>query len=90
LPDTLGLSRREGPRGCSSRSCTAAPTRRFVSTATATLKGVHTFSTSYLADRDVAVYSYDEILSPFTRLAEWGKAHGGGSYTFGSSERVDE
>jgi len=46
-------------------------------------KGVHSFSSSYLADAEVTVYSLDEIGSWFIRLAEWGGAHGRDSYTFG-------
>jgi hypothetical protein len=46
-------------------------------------KGVHSFSSRYLADRDVTVYSYKEIMSPLTRLAEWGAEQGRESYTFG-------
>jgi hypothetical protein len=46
-------------------------------------KGVHSFSSSYLADREVTVYSIDEVGSWLTRLKEWGAAHGGESYTFG-------
>ena len=46
-------------------------------------KGVHSFSTRYLADREVEVYSLDEIAAPLARLGEWAAAHGGDSYTFG-------
>ena len=38
---------------------------------------------SCLADREVEVYSLDELEAPLARLTEWGAAHGGGSYTFG-------
>jgi hypothetical protein len=46
-------------------------------------RGVHSFSTSYLADREVTVYSYDEIMAPAERLAKWGASNGRDSYTFG-------
>ena len=46
-------------------------------------KGVHSFSTRYLADREVEVYSLEELNAPLARLTEWGAAHGGRSYTFG-------
>jgi hypothetical protein len=48
-------------------------------------KGVHSFSSSYLADRDVEVYSLAELEAPMVRLKEWGAAHGGDSYTFGGN-----
>jgi hypothetical protein len=48
-------------------------------------KGVHSYSTSYLADRQVDVYSLDEIEAPLARLKAWGAAHGGDSYTFGGN-----
>ena len=47
-------------------------------------KGVDSFSTRYLADREVEVYSLDEIESPLARLREWGAEHGRESYTFGA------
>jgi hypothetical protein len=53
-------------------------------------KGVHSFSTRYLADREVEVYSLDELEAPLARLTEWGAAHGGGSYTFGGNAASDE
>ena len=46
-------------------------------------KGVQSFSTRYLADREVAVYSLQELEASLARLKEWGAAHGGDSYTFG-------
>lgn len=46
-------------------------------------KGVHSFSSGYLADAEVTVYSLAEVGSAFTRLAEWGARHGRESYTFG-------
>jgi hypothetical protein len=48
-------------------------------------KGLHSFSTRYLADREVDVYSLSEIESPLARLREWGAEHGRDSYTFGAS-----
>lgn len=41
-------------------------------------KGVHSFSTAYLAERKGEVYSLDEIESPLARLREWGAEHGRG------------
>lgn len=45
-------------------------------------KGVHSFSTRYLADREVDVYSLVEVLAPSVRLTESGASHGRESYTF--------
>jgi hypothetical protein len=50
-------------------------------------RGVHSFSTSYDADREVTVYSYDEIAAPLERLAKWGASNGRDSYTFGGDSR---
>ena len=44
--------------------------------------GQHSYSTRYLAHRELEVYSLDEIMSPLVRLAEWGAVHGRDSYTF--------
>jgi hypothetical protein len=52
-------------------------------------KGVHSFSTRYLADREVEVYSLDELKEPSVRLTEWGAEHGRGSYTFGGDAARD-
>jgi hypothetical protein len=46
--------------------------------------GQHNFSTRYLVDREVEVYSLEEIDAPWVRLHEWGAEHGRESYTFGT------
>jgi hypothetical protein len=45
-------------------------------------KGVHSFSTRYLADREVEVFSLEEIESPLARLKNSGAEQGRESYTF--------
>jgi hypothetical protein len=46
--------------------------------------GQYNFSTRYLRDREVEVYSLEEIDAPWVRLHEWGAEHGRESYTFGA------
>jgi hypothetical protein len=46
--------------------------------------GQYNFSTRYLRDREVEVYSVEEIEAPWVRLREWGAEHGRDSYTFGA------
>jgi hypothetical protein len=44
--------------------------------------GQWTYRSRYLADREVDVYSIEEVAASTERLAEWGAAHGRDSYTF--------
>jgi hypothetical protein len=44
---------------------------------------VDSFSSSYLANADVEVYSLAALEAPMVRLKEWGAVNGGGSYTIG-------
>jgi hypothetical protein len=44
--------------------------------------GQYSFSTRYLRDREVEVYSLEEVEAPWVRLRAWGAEHGRESYTF--------
>ena len=44
--------------------------------------GQYNFSTRYLRDREVEVYSLEEIEAPWIRFRAWGAEHGRESYTF--------